>query len=501
MAKSSFSRRQFLKASALSSGAMALSSCASVDRFFMGDSRNLRKEVIILGGGAAGLAAAFELKRRKVPFRIFEASSRMGGRVQSVRPFSAGGPVAELGAEFFTSTHTDVFRLAKELNLPVKEIKPETGKQTHLFSFAGKTYQPSDLQNRLRSLQAPLRRIRSDLFNAQDVTLSYKNSFQFERSSYYDSLSLQALLDSWKSEVDPVILKLIEVQAVNRYGVDAKDQSSLHFISTLDGEGSSLLAGRPTFRLEGGLSELMQTLSARASGVIPDYAVKMNSELIEISEALGVFELTFKTPQGTEVFYTENIICTIPFSKLKEVKGIFDISISELKKENIRQQEYASHSKGIATFKTPFWRNSFGGTPANLGNFTGDFTSQKIWDSGRSQAGAQGLLTYQRGGSSGLATGAGVLMELQSDLGLFYKSPPLADDATAQMINWKMRKWSLGSMAYFKPGQYMRFKGVAAEIEYGGKFYFAGEHTSLGHAGTLQGALETGRAAGAGIQI
>ena len=109
MAKKSYSRRHFLQTSAWGSAALALSSCSSLDRYFMGDSRNLDSEVIILGGGAAGLAAAYALKKRKIPFRLFEASSRIGGRVQTLRLFPEGEPVAELGAEFFENHHKLIF--------------------------------------------------------------------------------------------------------------------------------------------------------------------------------------------------------------------------------------------------------------------------------------------------------------------------------------------------------------------------------------------------------
>jgi ATP-binding cassette subfamily B multidrug efflux pump len=133
MAKRSFSRRGFLKLSALSSSTFFLSSCSSLDRYFMGDKRDLSNEVVILGGGAAGLAAAFALKKRKVPYRVFEASSRIGGRVQSVTLFPGQGPVAEMGAEFFEDQHRLIFDLAKELNLPVKEIKTQGALEAHLW--------------------------------------------------------------------------------------------------------------------------------------------------------------------------------------------------------------------------------------------------------------------------------------------------------------------------------------------------------------------------------
>ncbi|WP_374030627.1 FAD-dependent oxidoreductase [Bdellovibrio bacteriovorus] len=177
MAKSSFTRREFLKISALGSSALAWGGCASAERFFMGDSRDLRSEVVILGAGAAGLAAAFELKKKKIPFRIFEASSRVGGRVQSVPVFGEAGPVGELGAEFFDNSHVQLLSLAKELNLPVREIKTPTDVEAHLFSFDGKQYRVKDLLPRLKTLQAPLRRVRLDLYRDQDVVLSYKTPF------------------------------------------------------------------------------------------------------------------------------------------------------------------------------------------------------------------------------------------------------------------------------------------------------------------------------------
>lgn len=492
MAKSSLSRREFLKKSALGTSAMALSSCVSLDRYFMGDLRDLKNEVVILGAGAAGLAAAYELKKKKIPFRIFEASSRIGGRVHTVSVFPQPGPIAELGAEFFEGSHTQVLRLAKELNLPVSEIKPLAHHEAQMFSFSGKTYLVKDIVPRLKSLQNPLRRIRSDLFRDQDVLLNYKNTLQFERSQYYDTLSLRDLLESWKSDVDPIVLRLLEEQAVTRFGVDAAEQSSLHFLETLDGEGSSLLSGRGQYRLDGGLAKLMQSMADRVSGVIPDQIVKLNSPLSEISEVDGVFHLTFATDTGRKTFTTRNVICTIPFVKLREVQGLQHLQFSTVKKENISQQHYGSHSKGVLAFSSPFWRHKQGSVMPNLGNFTGDFVTQKFWDSGRSQVGEQGLLTFQRAGRRGQIAGVSAFDEALKDLQLFYADVPEVDSSLSQIVNWQQRPWSGGSMAVFRPGQYMKFKGVSGEAEYSGRFLFAGEHTSVRFAGTLQGALESG---------
>lgn len=501
MAKSSLSRRDFLKTSALGASTVVLSNCSSLDRYFTGDQKNLKDEVLIIGAGAAGLSAANTLKRRKIPYKIFEASSRVGGRVQSLRLSNSEGPVAEMGAEFFESTDTLIMTLAKELSLPVSEVKAPKGPEAHLFSFDGKPYRVKDLVPRMKTLTDSLRRVRQDLYHNQNAVITYKNTVQFERAKYYDSLSLRDLLGSWKSDVDPLILSLIEVQSIHHFGLDPADQSALMFLSTLDAEGSALLAGRPVYRMDGGLSRLMMALYRRVAGVIPDHLVKMDSALVEVSEKDGLFELVFKTPRGKENYYTRNVICTVPFSTLKNVSGLSEMKFSQEKLQLIQDSAYGTHAKGMMVFDTPFWRKATKTTPANLGNFTGDFASQKIWDSSRAQEGVQGgFLSVQRGGRKSEKLGPQIFTDAINDLHLFY--PDLAESSIkdSNMVNWLTKPWSKGSLLAYKPGQFSRYHGLAGEPEYGGRFLFAGEHTSLLSSGTLQGALESGARAAEAIK-
>ena len=68
------------------------------------------------------------------------------------------------------------------------------------------------------------------------------------------------------------------------------------------------------------------------------------------------------------------------------------------------------------------------------------------------------------------------------------------DKATVDF--WPGNKWSKGSYAYWKVGQYQKFAGVEQEREGRlGTCHFAGEHTSVDFQGYLQGAVETGQRA------
>lgn len=72
------------------------------------------RRVIVIGAGAAGLSAAYELKKRGVPVLLLEASNRAGGRM-------AGDVIddfcVETGAQFFSTTHTVALQLAGELDV------------------------------------------------------------------------------------------------------------------------------------------------------------------------------------------------------------------------------------------------------------------------------------------------------------------------------------------------------------------------------------------------
>ncbi|HEV2378988.1 MAG TPA: FAD-dependent oxidoreductase [Terriglobia bacterium] len=56
-------------------------------------------EVLIIGAGVAGLAAAHALVAAGVKTQIIEARDRIGGRIWTVRSGNPAAPV-ELGAEF-----------------------------------------------------------------------------------------------------------------------------------------------------------------------------------------------------------------------------------------------------------------------------------------------------------------------------------------------------------------------------------------------------------------
>ena len=76
-------------------------------------------QIAIIGGGIAGLTAAWHLKSRGMNPMVCEAEDQPGGRARSTH---AGGAVQDLGAWTFT-TDSPIHRLAKELQMSSQIIR------------------------------------------------------------------------------------------------------------------------------------------------------------------------------------------------------------------------------------------------------------------------------------------------------------------------------------------------------------------------------------------
>ena len=75
----------------------------------------MKKRVLIVGGGAAGLAAAYDLKRRGAhSVTVLEASGRAGGRMAGE---VVDGFHIDTGAQLFSTAYTEALGLCEELGI------------------------------------------------------------------------------------------------------------------------------------------------------------------------------------------------------------------------------------------------------------------------------------------------------------------------------------------------------------------------------------------------
>ncbi|WP_299433097.1 FAD-dependent oxidoreductase [uncultured Meiothermus sp.] len=72
-------------------------------------------KTLVIGAGAAGLAAAQDLQKANHPVLVLEARHRVGGRIHTDRSFAAV-PI-ELGAEFIHSSQVPTYPLPQQFGL------------------------------------------------------------------------------------------------------------------------------------------------------------------------------------------------------------------------------------------------------------------------------------------------------------------------------------------------------------------------------------------------
>jgi monoamine oxidase len=78
-------------------------------------------DVIVIGAGAAGMAAAVELAAAGFSVSILEARDRIGGRIFTQRDRSFDAPI-ELGAEFIHGMPPEIWRLLQKRKVPITEV-------------------------------------------------------------------------------------------------------------------------------------------------------------------------------------------------------------------------------------------------------------------------------------------------------------------------------------------------------------------------------------------
>src|SRR5688500_9270252 len=97
-------------------------------------------DVIVVGAGAAGLAAAAHLSRNGKSVCILEARERIGGRILTARPRGSVVPL-ELGAEFIHGESPAVF---EQLRL-AGDVAVDAAQTRHRAPHPGRLKQSEDL--------------------------------------------------------------------------------------------------------------------------------------------------------------------------------------------------------------------------------------------------------------------------------------------------------------------------------------------------------------------
>lgn len=304
--------------------ASQLSSCASFDRFFLGDKRILEDETVIIGGGISGLAVALNLKKQRKPYRLYEASATLGGRIRQYKNF-------ELGVDSFDPEDKLLINLLKELK--VEYVGHEYIDSSRAFFYENQFYSKKDILPPMKKLVEYMDKQFKILGQQLREYSKLENStspLSFSSFSY----GSQKLIDLIPSR-NKMSRDYFKICLEHEYGIQFSWLSFFQVLTSWPQLKRKYFSNQTEIlKFKKSSSDFIQTLADRVQGVVPGHLLRLNEKLVEIKDRGITNELIFKTVRGLESVFVEKVVFALPIKQLLEIKGIDDfINTQELKNQ------------------------------------------------------------------------------------------------------------------------------------------------------------------------
>ena len=211
--------------------------------------------IAVIGGGIAGLNAAHYLKKAGFRATVYEASPRLGGRIQSVADAVAPGIVSEFGGEYIDTHHLDLLALAQEFDLPLLDRHaPEERGLSDAYYFGGSHYTEAQV---ISAFQPLTERLVQDWKSAET---------DWEARQRWDNISLADYLT--QIGASGWVHDLLEVAYLTEFGLETQEQSCLNLLSLIgtDSRQGFRMYGDSTeqHKIQGGNEQVIQALAGRS---------------------------------------------------------------------------------------------------------------------------------------------------------------------------------------------------------------------------------------------
>jgi len=461
--------------------------------------RGTAGRVAIVGGGLAGVSCAYRLWQAGVPFTLCEANSAFGGRTWTLRGFFDHGQIVEHGGEFISSEHTAIRKLASELGLTLVNLRSGQPKDTEeIYWRWNQKYTFAEMLADYRHVYPAM----AAAAKAAPFPVLYNryNKAGFE----LDHMSVRQWIErNVPGGLDSKIGWLLDLDCTTENGGESAVQSSLELIQMLGyypalttHDQFYLVGTDELFGVQGGNDQIV----GRMIKQLPAASLRPNTALEALARRSdGSYQLTFRSALQTVELTADHVLLAIPFTTLRRV-DLSKAGFSPLKMTAINELPLGTNTKLHAQFDKRVWYK------LGYNGYTySDTDYEQTWEVTRKQPGPTGILTSYYGGDWGASfrvpsfapAQPGYTHQFVKGLELLYPGATAAYNGKAYMDYWTGDPWHRGSYSYGKVGQYTKFIGIEDVPQ--GNVRFAGEHVSIDFAGFMNGAVETGEKAAAGI--
>jgi monoamine oxidase len=411
-------------------------------------------EVVVIGAGVAGLAAAGELAHAGLSVTLVEARQRMGGRIHTLDPHGADGPI-ELGAEFIHGRPRDLLGCLADAKTRPEEVTGETA----CFADGVLSACPEDggLQL-LEELPAVVER---------DGDMSFAEFLRRRKADPADAAQALAYVEGFNAA------------DAERIGIAAL---------ALQQQAEAEIEGDRAWRVADGYDVLPLYLAQRAeqAGV----RIVLRAPVTAIEWKAGRVVVRTEAAEAPTIL-AQRALITLPLGVLQARAVAFVPEPVAIFRAADKMAAGAAERLSLV-FRSRFWEAKM---PRMGFLFAREMTPATWWTQ---HPRSMPVLTAWFGGPKAAVAeqtefGQLVAHALRSLEQIFALAPGALDD---ELQSWHMHDWmrdpyTRGAYSYAPVGAVDCSAAMAEPVE--GTLYFAGEHTdTTGHWGTVHGALRSG---------
>jgi monoamine oxidase len=433
-------------------------------------------DVLVIGAGMAGLAAARALSDAGLTVRVLEARDRVGGRAFTLHDRAVPLPI-ELGAEFIHGRPPETWQIARAANLALYEI-------------SGEQWWSQD--GALRS--------GDQLWSQTDTILE-----RMDRWAGPD-MAFHSFLEQCCQDLRP------ETQARTTAYVEGFNAAVAERISirALAGErqAAAAIEGHRSFRILNGYDAVASWLY---SGCDPHgVTLHLNTAVTTFDWQPGRVEVGVRSRAGYQLdpFVAGCAVITLPLGVLQAPAGaqggVRFVPELEDKRAAIEQLEMGRAVKITLRFREPFWERDHhldGHRSEDLSGLSfllSDAGGMPTWWSAY-PAQAPLLIGWAAGSAAGKLALQDETSVVEQALGSLARL--LGADrrrVEGQLAAWYFHNWQAdpfarGAYSFVRAGGQGAQNALARPIAK--TLFFAGEATAVGHTGTVHGAIASGRRA------
>jgi monoamine oxidase len=440
-------------------------------------------DVLVVGAGLAGLAAARDLTAAGRSVLVLEARDRVGGRV--VSRDIGDGTVVEMGGQWAGPTQDRLYALATDLGVATFPTYDAGRKVLHFNGRRG-TYTGAiprvnplvlaDVGRAQARLEALARKVPTDA------------PWAAARAEHLDGQTFQTWVRRNAASKSARMLMTLGVEAV--FAAEPGDVSLLHVLFYTHSAGSfqrliDTTGGAQQDRFSGGSALLAERLAARLGDVVrlgaPVSRIEARGDAVTAVTTAGAFE-------------SRRIIVTVPPLLAGRIE--YSPALPYSREQLTQRAPMGSVIKCQVIYDEPFWRRD-----GLSGQATGDGAGARVVFDNSPQDGTPGILLAFLEGDEARRLGrerAPVRRQAVVDSLVRYFGPKAAKPEAFLELDWQQERWSGGCYGtLFGPNVWTRYGPALREPV--GLIHWAGTETASVWAGYMDGAIRSGERAAAEV--